>query len=172
VQANHKTDSVDDLSYAPSAITTTTNNAWVVIMSGWSGGPGTVSWAGISGYTTDATLEGGSGRNLNTISKLVATAGTETPGSFGTTGDAGEDGTSFTLAIRPGTTSTGGDDLISYALTDSLGETSVSYGGSTPQAVRGYVRKGSVSPVYKASPINATIGTNGLTQTVTLVSDE
>ena len=172
VQANHKTDSLNDLSYAPSAITTTTNNAWVVILSGWSGGPGTVSWSGISGYTTDGNLEGGSGRNLNILSKLVATAGTETPGSFGTTGDAGEDGTSFTIAIRPGTTSTGGEDLIPYALTDALGETSISYGGSTPQAVRGFVRKGTVSPVYKAAPINATIGASGLTQTVTLVSDE
>lgn len=172
VQATHKTDSVDDLSYAPSAITTVTNNAWVVIMSGWSGGPGTVSWAGISGYTTDGTLEGGSGRNLNVVSKLVATAGTETPGSFGTTGDAGEDGTSFTLAIRPGTTSTGGDDLIPYDTTDALGEVNLSYGGTTPQAVRGYVRKGTASPVYKTSPINATITSGGLSQTITLVADE
>jgi hypothetical protein len=172
VQANHKTDSVDDLSYAPSAITTATNNSWVVIMSGYSGGPGTVSWATVSGYTVDGVLAVSDGRNLNTIHKLVATAGTETPGSFGTTGDTGEDGTSFTLAIRPGTTSTGGDDLISYALTDSLGETSISYGGSTPQAVRGYVRKGSVSPVYKASPISASITSSGLNQTVVLVADE
>jgi hypothetical protein len=98
-------------------------------MSGYSGGPGTVSWATVSGYTVDGVLAVSDGRNLNTIHKLVATAGTETPGSFGTTGDTGEDGTSFTLAIRPGTTSTGGDDLISYALTDSLGETSIKLEG-------------------------------------------
>lgn len=171
VRASHSTESTNDLSYAPSAITTVTNNSWVVILSGWSGGPGTVSWSGISGYTTDGNLEGGSGRNLNILSKLVATAGTETPGSFGTTGDAGEDGASFTIAIKPGTTSEGGDDLIPYALTDAAGETSISFGGATPQAVRGYVRKGTVAPVYKASPINATITSSGLTQTVTLVED-
>jgi hypothetical protein len=104
VRASHSTESTDDLSYAPSTITTNTNNAVVAILSGWSGGPGAVSWSGISGYTTDVNLEGGGGRNLNALSKRVPAAGLETPGSFGTTGDAGEDGASFTIAIRPAAT--------------------------------------------------------------------
>lgn len=66
----------------------------------------------------------------------------------------------------------GGTDIISYGITDVNGEVSTSYGGSTPQAVTGFVRKGSVSPVYKASPISASISSSGLSQTVVLVSDE
>lgn len=66
----------------------------------------------------------------------------------------------------------GGTDIISYGITDVNGEVSTSYGGSTPQAVTGFVRKGSVSPVYKASPISASISATGLSQTVVLVSDE
>lgn len=68
--------------------------------------------------------------------------------------------------------SPGGADIISYGLTDVNGEVSTSYGGSTPQAVVGFVRKGSSSPVYKASPITATIASSGLSQTITLVADE
>ncbi len=100
VRATHHISSVDDLSYAPQDITTTTDGAKVVILSGYSGGPGTVSWQGITNYTTHEQLEGGSGRNLNILTRTKDVAGLEDPGEFGTTGDAGEDGSSFTLAIR------------------------------------------------------------------------
>jgi hypothetical protein len=69
-------------------------------------------------------------------------------------------------------TTPGGTDIISYGITNASGQVSTSYGGSTPQAVVGYVRKGSASPVYKASPISATITSSGLAQTITLVADE
>jgi hypothetical protein len=103
-EPSHHAESTDDLSYAPSAITTVTDQAMVVILSAYSGGPGTIAWSGITGYVDREVLAGGSGRNLNCLTKTVMTAGTETPGSFGTTGDAGEDGASFTLAVRPSTT--------------------------------------------------------------------
>lgn len=66
----------------------------------------------------------------------------------------------------------GGTDVISYGTTDVNGEVSASYSGGTPQAVTGFVRKGTASPVYKASPINDTIGATGLSAVITLVSDE
>ena len=96
----HHISSVDDLSYAPQDITTASDGALIVILSGYSGGPGTVSWQGITNYTTHEQLEGGSGRNLNILTRTKDVAGLEDPGAFGTTGDAGEDGASFTLAIR------------------------------------------------------------------------
>jgi hypothetical protein len=69
-------------------------------------------------------------------------------------------------------TTPGGTDVISYDTTNASGQVTASYSGSTPQAVVGYVRKGTVSPVYKAANINDTIGSTGLSATITLVSDE
>jgi len=66
----------------------------------------------------------------------------------------------------------GGTDVISYDITDVNGEVTTSYTGTTPQAVTGFVRKGTVSPVYKAVPINDTIGASGLNATITMVLDE
>lgn len=66
----------------------------------------------------------------------------------------------------------GGTDIISYGTTDVNGEVSTTFAGATPQAVTGFVRKGTASPVYKASPINDTIGSGGLAAVITLVSDE
>ena len=66
----------------------------------------------------------------------------------------------------------GGTDVISYDITDINGEVTTSYTGTTPQAVTGFVRKGTVSPVYKAVPINDTIGASGLNATITMVLDE
>ena len=69
-------------------------------------------------------------------------------------------------------TTPGGVDIISYGITDVNGEVSTTYGGTTPVDVTGFVRKGGWSPVYKSANINDTIGTTGLTATITLVSDE
>ena len=66
----------------------------------------------------------------------------------------------------------GGTDVISYGVTDASGQVSTTFSGSTPQAVVGYVSKGTSSPVYKRANINDTIGTGGLSATITLVSDE
>jgi hypothetical protein len=69
-------------------------------------------------------------------------------------------------------TDPGGVDVIAFDLTDSNGEVTTSFSDSTPQAVTGFVRKGTNSPVFKAVPINTTIGTGGLDATITMVSDE
>jgi hypothetical protein len=69
-------------------------------------------------------------------------------------------------------TDPGGVDIIAYDLTNASGVVTTSYSDSTPQAVTGFVRKGTNSPVFKAVPINNTIGTDGLSATITMVSDE
>lgn len=69
-------------------------------------------------------------------------------------------------------TTPGGTDIFTYGITNASGQVSTSYGGSTPQAVVGVVRKGTASPVYKSSPITATITSSGLAQTITMVLDE
>ena len=66
----------------------------------------------------------------------------------------------------------GGTDIISYDLTNASGQVTTSYAGATPQAVVGFVAKGTVSPVYKRVNINDTIGASGLIATITMVSDE
>ena len=67
---------------------------------------------------------------------------------------------------------TGGTDIIPFDTTDVNGQVTVSYSGSTPQAVVGYVAKGTASPVYKRANINDTISATGLSATITMVSDE
>jgi hypothetical protein len=67
---------------------------------------------------------------------------------------------------------TGGTDIISFDTTNASGQVTVSYSGSTPQAVVGYVAKGTASPVYKRANINDTISATGLSATITLVADE
>lgn len=129
VKASHFTESVDDLSYAPSAITTQTDDALVLILSGYSGGPGLITWGAPSGYTTEVALEAGSSRNLHAVSKAIPTAGTETPGEYTTTGDAGEDGASFTLAIRSETSPGVGTIAPLTAITDEAGYAIVDYDG-------------------------------------------
>lgn len=70
-------------------------------------------------------------------------------------------------------TDPGGVDIISYALTNASGQVVTSYSGSTPQAVTGFARKGTASPVYKAANITGTIQTSsGLSQTVVMVRDQ
>ena len=67
---------------------------------------------------------------------------------------------------------TGGTDIIPYGVTNASGQVTTSYTGSTPQAVTGYVRKGTSSPLYKSANINDTISATGLSAVITLVSDE
>lgn len=66
----------------------------------------------------------------------------------------------------------GGTDIIPFDITNASGQVTTTYAGSTPQAVVGYVAKGTASPVYKRTNINDTIGATGLSATITLVSDE
>ena len=67
---------------------------------------------------------------------------------------------------------TGGTDIIPFGVTNASGQVSTSYTGSTPQAVTGYVRKGTARPVFRAANINDTISATGLSAVITLVSDE
>jgi hypothetical protein len=69
-------------------------------------------------------------------------------------------------------TTPGGTDIIAYDITDASGQVTTTYGGATPQAVVGYVAKGTASPVYKRATINDTISTTGLAATITMVLDE
>ncbi|KPK74180.1 MAG: hypothetical protein AMJ84_00360 [Acidithiobacillales bacterium SM23_46] len=66
----------------------------------------------------------------------------------------------------------GGTDIIPFDITNASGQVTTTYAGSTPQAVVGYVAKGTAAPVYKRTNINDTIGSTGLSATITMVSDE
>lgn len=73
-------------------------------------------------------------------------------------------------------TTPGGVDIFDgsdgTSLTDSNGEVSTSYGGSTPVNVIGRVRKSSSSPYYRTADIINSISGNGLDATVVMISDE
>jgi hypothetical protein len=56
--------------------------------------------------------------------------------------------------------------------TNGSGVVSTTFTGSTPQAVVGYIAKGTVSPVYKRQDLALTISTTGLFATIAMVSDE
>jgi len=114
-------------------------------------GVGTFSYERAAGYTGTVTIN----QTVSVTITVVDTAGTPIQGA------------KVFLETTPG-----GVDVIAYGITDVNGQVSTSYAGATPQAVVGVVRKGTASPVYKASPINATIGAGGLDATVTLVEDE
>jgi hypothetical protein len=114
-------------------------------------GSGTFSYEKAAGYTGTVTVN----QTVTVTITVVDTAGDPIEGA------------AVFLEETPG-----GTDVISYDLTDVNGEVSVSYTGTTPQAVTGFVRKGTKSPVYKASPINDTISSTGLNAVITLVSDE
>ena len=101
-KASHLNDNTDDAgATAPSAITTATDNAWVVVMQ-WIRSDASYTQGMPTGYTSrfDGQL---ADRAQSIGSKLVASADTETPGGWNHTGvAAGADSTNITLAIRPG----------------------------------------------------------------------
>lgn len=86
----------------PAAITTVTNDAWVIILSA---GTSTGTWTAPSGYTNAATRNGTT-VSVMVASKLVATAGSENPGSWSTTADNQTfySAASVTFALRPAST--------------------------------------------------------------------
>ena len=109
-EANHYEVGTNQPNLAAAAITTVTNNAWVLLLeliqatiSGQAGPP--------SGYTEDADYMtgAGGGRGQYVCHKQVVSAGTETPGAFthvDTNGTA--DPRIFTLALRPALSGGGG----------------------------------------------------------------
>lgn len=115
------------------------------------GGVGTFSYERAAGYTGTVTIN----QTVNVTITVVDQ-----------NGDAIE-GAAVFLEEDPG-----GTDIISYDLTNVSGQVSATFAGSTPQAVTGFVRKGTSSPVYKSANINDTIGASGLSATITLVLDE
>jgi hypothetical protein len=68
-------------------------------------------------------------------------------------------------------TDPGGVDIINTT-TNVNGEAEVTFDYSSDQAVTGKVRKGSVSPFYKATTFAGTIAASGFDQTVLMVGDE
>jgi hypothetical protein len=115
------------------------------------GGAGTFSYERAAGYTGTVTIN----QTVTVTITVVDEAGDPIQGA------------KVFLEEDPG-----GTDVISYALTNASGIVTASYTGSTPQAVTGFVRKGTNIPVYKAVPINDTISGTGLSATITMVSDE
>lgn len=76
------------------------------------------------------------------------------------------------VAVNLGTTGFGSNDVISFALTDVNGEVSVSYTGSTPQAVNGFAAKGTTTPTYKRAGITGSITSTGALLVVPMTSDD
>lgn len=136
--------------------------------------PGSTDAAIYNNSASDLTINNTNSSNLNINSYRNGTSATTTiQNSVSVTitvvdvnGDAIQ-GAAVFLETDPG-----GVDIISYDITNASGQVSTTYSGSTPQAVTGFVRKGTSSPVYKASPINDTIGGSGLSATITMVADE
>ena len=65
----------------------------------------------------------------------------------------------------------GVNDIIDNLVSNASGVVSVSYSGATPTTFTGFAAKGSELPVYKRSPLTGTIGTGGLSTTVSMVPD-
>jgi hypothetical protein len=139
------------------------------------------TYSGYSGTGTDATVYNDSGgavtinvtggntptvRNGTGASTSVVSSVPVTITVQDSAGDAIEGARVF-LEEDPG-----GTDVISYDTTNASGQVTTTYGGTTPQAVTGFVAKGGWSPVYKRAPINDTIGSTGLSATITLIADE
>lgn len=99
VQGTHYTEQQNDPTPTPSAITTVTDGAWVIITSGVTTSALTTGVAP-SGYTL--RIDEKQIANLHLATKEVANAGAETPAAWGHTGgSAGAESATFTIAIRP-----------------------------------------------------------------------
>jgi hypothetical protein len=100
VEANHSNTGTDDLTTAAPAITTATNGAVVVLLQYFSGGISGVTAGPPANYTT-ALNSLAAARSHVSAYRAIATAGTETPGAWTTTGGTTQDPTNWTLAIKP-----------------------------------------------------------------------
>lgn len=144
------------------------------LFSGFSTTPGSTDAAIYNNSASDLTINNTNNSNLNVNSYRNGTSSTTTI----------QNSVSVTITVQDTAgspiqgarvfleTTPGGVDVITYATTNASGQVSATYSGSTPQAVTGYVRKGSWAPVYKSATINDTIAGTGLSATITLVSDE
>lgn len=123
---------------------------------------------------SDLTINNTNSSNLNVNSYRNGTSSTTTiQNSVSVTITAQDvDGNPIQNAKVFLETTPGGVDIIAYGITNASGQVTTTYSGSTPQAVTGYVRKGTASPFYKAANINDTISGSGLSAVITMVSDE
>ncbi len=111
VRANHYGATANNANAAAKAITTVTNLAEVVLYqlhtqslgaSGVLGGPSGYTGRGTAGSATSGA------RSMQSWSKNIATAGTETPGVFTHTGTTTtDDPRTFTIALRPASAAAG-----------------------------------------------------------------
>ncbi|MCP4470529.1 MAG: hypothetical protein GY815_07565 [Gammaproteobacteria bacterium] len=63
-------------------------------------------------------------------------------------------------------------EVFDNVLTNALGVVTTSYTGTAPDEVEGFAAKGSEAPIYKRTPITATIAAgSGLTQTIPMAKD-
>lgn len=102
VEATHSNEALSNCLQAPSAITTVTDNAWVLVIKAWTGAVAGVTHGAPSGYTLRTDLTNAN-RSIASATKEVSPAGTETPGVWTTTGtsEADEDMINYTIALRP-----------------------------------------------------------------------
>lgn len=66
----------------------------------------------------------------------------------------------------------GGGAEVLNALTNASGVASTTFGDATPQAVEGWVRKGTTSPLYKQFALGGSISSTGYSATAIMASDE
>ena len=76
------------------------------------------------------------------------------------------------VSVNLGTTGFGSNDVIDFALTNASGEVSVSFTGSTPQAVNGFAAQGTQIPTFKRAGITGTITSAGVLLVVPMASDD
>ena len=76
------------------------------------------------------------------------------------------------VAVNLGTSGFGSNDVIDFAITNSSGEVSVSYTGSTPQAVNGFAAQGTKIPTRVRAGITGTITSTGALLVVPMSSDD
>jgi len=100
VKATHYADVTNDPTPTSPAITTVTNNAEVVLIHLCT--HLALTAVAPTGYTIRADITDSANRNIVVATKLVATAGVETPGAWAhTDGDAASEGITVTLALKP-----------------------------------------------------------------------
>lgn len=102
VKATHYRETLNDAgATAAKAITTATNNAWVVLVEHWNN-DNTYTAGAPSGYTLDYDNAAQANRNVVFAHKAIGTAGAETPGAWTHSNlSATVDSASFTLALKP-----------------------------------------------------------------------
>lgn len=101
VDPTHYNEYTHSVTGAAKPITTATDNAWVVLLQHWGGAVIGFALLPPSGYASRHEILASS-RTSFIVSKEIASAGTETPGVYATTGTVTtQDSANYTLALRP-----------------------------------------------------------------------